>query len=99
MDKSNILEENLELDIKTLTLLSKGNPGCLTILLQILKNKNLDYKTALSFFTNINEKQILGARLWYIYKNECNENINKLLSIDLTPFTDEYFYEKYEKYI
>ena len=31
-------------------------------------------------------------------KNEAKKNINELFIINLDQFTDEYFYEKFEKY-
>jgi hypothetical protein len=44
------------------------------------------------------KQKIIGTRLWYIYNNECKFDIDELLSIEIDKFTDEYFYEKFEKY-
>ena len=44
-------------------------------------------------------KNIVGTRLWYIYKNEAKLNINNLLSINLNQFTNEYFFNKFEKFL
>lgn len=92
----NITEENVE-DFQIFCFLSQGNPGACSILLRLIKNIN---NIELSIFLNkIISKAILGPRLWYIYKNECNNDINELIAKDLTPFDNEYFYEKFEKYL
>ncbi len=67
------------------------------MLLQIAKEKEKEKDIYLMklFFIKIYQHQITGSRLWYIYKNECNRNIDQLLNKDLIPFTDEYFWEKF----
>lgn len=87
-------------DIKNnnvLKIITNGNPGSVTIMLQIYKTQQDD--DILVFINKIWKQKIIGTRLWYIYKNECNLDIDELLSKDLTPFTDDYFYEKFERYI
>lgn len=87
-------------DIQTLQVLkiiTSGNPGSVTVMLEIYKTQQ-DEDIVL-FLNKLWKQKIIGARLWYIYKNECNQNIIELLSKDLTPFTDNYFYENFEKYI
>lgn len=81
----------------TFKVLSKNNPGACHILFQLIEN--IDPEQLDPFFVKILENKILGPRLWYIYKNECNSNINELLEKNVTPFDDAYFYEKFEKYI
>jgi hypothetical protein len=83
--------------IETFTIITQGNPGCVTVMLEIYKNE-LPNKI-LTFLNKIWKQQIIGARLWYIYKNEFNHNIEDLLSKDLSQFTAEYFKERFEKYI
>ena len=61
--------------------------------------KTNDQNKILIFLNKIWKQKILGSRLWFIYKNECNKNVDELLSKDLTPFTNDYFYHKFEKYI
>lgn len=78
-----------------LYILSEGNPGALTLLLQIAKEKEKDINLMKFFFIKIYQHQITGSRLWYIHKNECNKDIDQLLNKDLIPFTDEYFWEKF----
>lgn len=89
-------EENIE-NIELFCLLSQGNPGACSVLMELIKN--IDHIKLIGFFTKIWYHQIIGARLWYIYKNECGRNINDLIDKDLAPFNKEYFYEKFEKHI
>jgi len=84
-------------NILVLTLITEGNPGSVTVMLELYKTRQGD-EIAI-FLNKIWKQKITGTRLWYIYKNECNNNISELLSKDLTPFTDDYFYEKIEKYL
>ncbi len=107
MDKSSIYSQIYEDDfefkidniqsLEVLSLITKGNPGSVTVMLEIYKTQqNEDIAI---FLNKIWKHKIVGARLWYIYKNECNYSITELLSKDLTLFTDDYFYEKFEKFI
>lgn len=83
--------------IETLNIITECNPGAVTVILEIYKN--IDENDILLFFNKIWKLKIVGARLWYIYKNECNRNINELLSKDLTIFNNEYFHKNFERYI
>jgi hypothetical protein len=73
-------------------ILSDGNISTFTILL-ILQNE-IETPRIVPFLKNIWKQKIIGDRLWYIYKNECNESIHELLKKDLTRFDDKYFCEK-----
>lgn len=84
-------------NISIFSIITKGNPGSTSVMLEIYKTQQDE--DILTFLNKIWKQQIIGARLWYIYKNECNRTIQELLSKDLSPFTNEYFYEKFEKYI
>lgn len=84
-------------NLNVFCLLSDGNPGAFVILANLFKNINTS--TLVNFLKNIFTKNIIGSRLWYIYKNECNQDIHQLLTKDLTQFDNVYFYEKFEKYI
>ena len=84
-------------EFQVFRVLSGGNPGACNVLFELLEN--IDSKNLDDFFVKILNKEIVGSRLWYIYKNECNNNINELIDKDLTQFNDAYFYEKFEKYI
>ncbi len=83
--------------IETLGILTGGNPGSVSVMLEIYKT--YQEEEICVFINKIWKQQIIGARLWYIYKNECNRNIEELLSKDLTQFDNHYFYEKFERYI
>jgi hypothetical protein len=107
MDKSSIYSQTENNDIvfkiedvqniQVFKIITGGNPGSVTIMTEIYKTQQDE--DILIFINKILKQNITGARLWYIYKNECNLNIHELLSKDLTPFTDDYFYDKFEKYI
>jgi hypothetical protein len=93
-----VLCENFEYNNLTICcLLSNGNPGSITVLVNLLNN--IDSPTLIQLFKELWNKQIIGSRLWYIYKNECNQDMNQLIQKDLTPFDNNYFYEKFEKYL
>lgn len=92
------LFENLKRDnLPLFCLLSKGNPGACMVLISLFKEiEDIDILKA--FLKKVWNLNIIGDRLWYIYKNECSENITQLINKELELFTSEYFYEKYEKY-
>lgn len=92
----NITEENIE-NFEIFRILSQNNPGACSVIFELIKK--IEHRELSIFFNKIIINNILGTRLWYIYKNECNMNINELIEKDLTPFTDTYFYEKFEKYL
>ena len=91
-----VTENNIE-NLQLFYLLSDGNPDVCVVLTELIKN--IDHIILKDFFTKIWYHAIIGARLWYIYENECNRNINELVEKDLTPFNRSYFIEKFEKYI
>jgi hypothetical protein len=97
------IEELLQYsDTKLIMLaLGDGNPGAYKVVVELFKVVELDETkndTIMNLIKQLMSKNIIGARLWYIYKNEAKLNITNLLNISLDQFTDEYFYEKFEKY-
>jgi hypothetical protein len=70
--------------------LTKGNAQALYILCEILE-KYLDDNIIKEFYGKLFKCKILGKRLVYIYENECDCNVDVLMDIDLTNFTDDYF--------
>jgi hypothetical protein len=84
-------------NIQVFKIITEGNPGAVSVLTELYKTQQDD--DILIFINKILKQNITGTRLWYIYKNECGCNLLNLLSKDLTPFSDDYFYEKFEKYI
>jgi hypothetical protein len=85
--------------IDVLLVLSNGNPGAATVLIELVNNPTYDSCKIEEFFIKLLDLKIIGARLWYIYKNECNKNLDEFIIKDLSVFDDNYFYEKIEKYI
>lgn len=82
--------------------LSNGNPGACTVvskLFEVIEKDETKKDLIINLIKDLINKKIIGSRLWYIYKNESKSDINNLLNINLENFTDEYFYEKFEKYI
>jgi hypothetical protein len=97
------IEELLQYsDTKLIMLaLGDGNPGAYKVVVELFKVVELDETTNDTIMNLIKQlmiKNIIGTRLWYIYKNEAKLDINNLIYINLDQFTDEYFYEKFEKY-
>jgi hypothetical protein len=81
--------------------LGQKNPGGYTVVTKLFELLDSDKPTQIltkKLIKNLITKNIVGTRLWYIYKNEANFDINKLLNIDLDQFSNEYFYDKFEKY-
>jgi hypothetical protein len=97
------IEELLQYsDTKLIMLaLGDGNPGAYKVVVELFKVVELDETKndiIINLIKDLMSKNIIGARLWYIYKNEAKLDINNLLHANLDQFTDEYFYEKFEKY-
>lgn len=98
------MEELLQFSDSNIIMLALGvgNPGAYKVIDELFKTFKLDhtkYDLIMNFIKNILNRDIVGARLWYIYKNEAKFNINELLNSNLDLFTNEYFYDKFEKYI
>lgn len=94
----NIATEDLNIDnVSLFKLISKGNPGAVSILIAL--NDTCEDHVLDVFLEKVMTYNIFGSRLWYLYKNECARNLTTLLNLDLSSFTDAYFYEKFEKYI
>ena len=87
-------EKNKQIFI--IRVLSGGSEKVCNLLLQL--NDNIDETKLYDFFIKILDKHIIGERLWYIYKNECNSDVNELVEKDLTSFDENYFFEKFEKF-
>jgi len=72
-------------------ILSDGNIGAFTILLNL--QHEIEQFTLIRFLKNLWKQKIIGDRLWYIYRNECNSVIQELIKKDLRPFDETYFFE------
>ena len=75
--------------------LTHGNSQALYILSEI-QQKYLDDNIIKEFYGRLFKYKIVGHRLYYIYLNECDCDVERLMDIDFTNFTDEYFIEKYK---
>lgn len=73
-------------------ILSDGNIGAFTILLSL--QNEIHEPILIRFLKNLWKQKIIGDRLWYIYQNECNSDIQQLLKKDLKLFDDIYFDKK-----
>ena len=101
VDKNNEIIEKYSDSMLILVALSNGNPGACSVickLFEVIEKDETKHNLVMNFIKNLINKNIIGSRLWYIYKNESNSDIYSLLNINLDNFTDEYFYEKFEKY-
>jgi hypothetical protein len=88
----NLFDNFQEEQFSIFYILSDGNIGAFTILLN-LQNEINQY-ILIRFLKNLWKQKIIGDRLWYIYRNECDSDIQQLLKKDLTPFDDTYFFER-----
>lgn len=98
------MEELLQFSDDKLIMLAlgEGNPGAYTViakLFEIVESDETKNDLIMTLIKKLMERHIVGTRLWYIYKNEAKLNINNLFTINLDQFTDEYFYNKFEKYL
>lgn len=65
--------------------LSDGNPGALSVLIQIIKNGNIIDPDSLNTdemnLFLIDELEIYGPNLWILYKDVCQQNLLSLFSL------------------
>lgn len=97
------IEELLQFSDSKLIMLAlgEGNPGAYKVVVELFKVIELDNtknELIINLINDLLTKNIVGERLWYIYKNEAKLEIHNLIYSNLDQFTDEYFYEKFEKY-
>ena len=97
MEEQQLDSEHMSDSMIIITALGNRNPGAYDVISKLFTEINESNKST-NFITKLLEKNIVGARLWYIYKNEAELNINNLLQLNLDNFTDSYFYEKFEKH-
>lgn len=109
IDEYSISYEDISTDVVsgcflTVSALGNRNPGAFKVASELTKYlKNMSEpssrKNIIQFILKLLDKNITDSRLWYIYKNEAERNINNLLKLNLDCFTDDYFYEAYEQYL
>jgi len=109
VDEQSISYEDISMDVVsgcflTVSALGNRNPGAFNVaceLTKYLENVSVpaSRKNIIQFILKLLDKNITGSRLWYIYKNEADCNVNNLVELNLNRFTDDYFYEAYEQYL
>lgn len=78
--------------------LSKGNPGACNVACNLIKymQENEDRITEVAdYIAQLLSREIIGAKLWVLYRTEANKSISDMLQLDLDTYTSEYFKEKY----
>jgi len=61
---------------ETMVMMSEGNPGALTVIMQIMKADPLEgFMTLL----NLDDMNIRGPQIWLGYKRHCGEDIKKFI--------------------
>ena len=101
MEEQQLDIENMSESQLIMFALGDKNPGAYTVVSKLFSEFGEDeskLNKIMNFIKKLLERDIVGARLWYIYKNEAELNINKLFELNLDSFDNEYFYEKFEKY-
>ena len=66
-----ILENNV---VDSIVKMSKGNPGGLTVLMKLLEKPN-----GLIYIRALDKAGIYGSNIWVEYKDNCGQDINKLI--------------------
>ena len=69
--------ESYKISLMDLIDLSQGNPGALTVLLQI-KDTDVLNRVTNALYRN----QIVGPSIWIVYKDYCRSNINQFQEFD-----------------
>lgn len=69
------LEMNMQ---QAIFALSDGNPGAITVLVNILK---ADPTEGFFKLLNFDSFGIYGSKIWIFYKDVCGENLDKMLSV------------------
>ncbi len=68
------MSEDLKEMIATL---SKGNPGALSVLVQLVNHSN----TSVVFIPVLEKLNITGSRIWMLYKDVCWEDLSKMIVV------------------
>ncbi len=79
-----------------------GNPGAITVitnLLDVMEEYEENEDSIIKFINELLNRNIIGPRLWYLYKNEAHYDINNMIQLELNNYDDIYFYNKFEKYL
>lgn len=64
--------------------LAEGNPGALTVIMQIMKREDIDPDAFMGPFGTLlllDSHNIYGSRIWVLYKDVCGENVVNMLGL------------------
>lgn len=65
--------------------MSEGNPGALTVMLQLLKKgEQIDpdsFMGGLGIILSLDTHEIYGSRIWMLYKDVCKEDIVSMVAV------------------
>ena len=75
-----------------LDIIAGGLPGSYAILIHITTVYNGDKCD--SFFRNIISKKIFGSKLYFIWKNVCQKDYDKLIEHNFEEYDDDFFIDK-----
>lgn len=98
-DRLNINQRN---DMVKIYKLIGGNPGAITVvtnLLDVMEEYEENEGSIIQFINELLNRNIVGPRLWYLYKNEAHFDIHNLIGLELDNYDDNYFHHKFEKYL
>lgn len=68
------LNENLQ---EMIVKLAEGNPGGLTVLMELYKEQEIG---VIGTFLHLDDMNIRGSQLWVAYKDYCKKDLSKLIS-------------------
>lgn len=80
-------QERLQLEDTPMDMLQKmcgGNPGALTVLLEIIKNGESidpDISSSILYLLYLDTYKIYDEKIWMLYKDVCGENITKTMAL------------------
>lgn len=75
--------------ISRLCKICNNNPNTISLITTLLSSWTRDEISTL--FTQLENNQIIGDKLYIIFKNECNNDYNNLFTLDYSKFDNEYF--------
>ncbi len=70
--------------ISAITKLSCGNPGAIGVLAKIMENGQSidpDCASPLLIVLSLDDLNIAGSRIWMLFKDVCEQNLNKMLAV------------------
>jgi hypothetical protein len=62
-----------------LMLISEGNPGAISVMMQILQKDKEDFGLGFINLLDLDDMNIRGEQIWVGYKDHCGENIDTFI--------------------